>query len=328
MYRFCFLLLFVSVVSLGQSVEKEFFTERDEKTDVTSAHYYLAGKKKIFIRGIDTVESYVDTVLSYYTKDNGRKSKKVYNQEGFLQGQYSEFYENGKLKEKGSYFRDRKIGYIIRWYPDGRPQSTLQYFDEKGKISDWEALDFKIINYWDSMGTQVVNNGNGHCRCYLLQEVERPVLEKGRVRGGLRDSVWLSIFADTVLYKEVYKDGVLETGVRYDKGVESAYDKFTMIPAYEGGLYDLMHYIGSNLRYPPDARKRRIQGQVFVTFVVYEDGTPHEFEIHTGVAHDLDQEALRVLSGTRKWIPGKLRGKPARLRMTLPIRFKLVGYPY
>jgi TonB family protein len=149
------------------------------------------------------------------------------------------------------------------------------------------------------------------------------VLEKGRVKDGLRDSVWLSIVGDTVLYKEIYKNGLFQSGTRYDKGMVSEYDKLETVPEYNGGIDALIYDIGHALRYPPDARKRRAQGQVFIAFVVYEDGTPHELEVYKAVDPDLDREALRVVSAMKGWIPGKLRGKSARVRKVLPLTFKL-----
>ncbi len=77
-------------------------------------------------------------------------------------------------------------------------------------------------------------------------------------------------------------------------------------------------YIGRNLRHPHiDA-----EGRVFVEFVVEADGQVTEVKLKKGVAKVLDDEALRLVSSFPKWEPGKLEGKPCRVRYTLPILFR------
>ena len=36
-----------------------------------------------------------------------------------------------------------------------------------------------------------------------------------------------------------------------------------------------------------------------------------------------DEEAVRVIAKAKKWSPGKQRGRPVKVRMILPITFKL-----
>ena len=64
-------------------------------------------------------------------------------------------------------------------------------------------------------------------------------------------------------------------------------------------------------------------------FIVNKDGGIVEPEVIKGVNPSLDKEALRVISGMPKWKPGSQRGKPVRVKYTVPVNFRLdAGYSY
>ena len=85
----------------------------------------------------------------------------------------------------------------------------------------------------------------------------------------------------------------------------------------------MMKYIQQNLRYPEDAKQKGVEGRVFVNFVVEKDGSLSKFKILRSVDPLLDEEALRVVKGMPKWIPGKLGKEIVSMRITLPIPFML-----
>jgi TonB family protein len=94
-------------------------------------------------------------------------------------------------------------------------------------------------------------------------------------------------------------------------------------PAPAGGIKDFYSYIGQNLKYPQEARQAGVQGKVFIQFVVNEYGELTEFKSLKGIGHGCDEEAIRVLQGAEAWNPGTTDGKPVKVRMVLPITFKL-----
>ncbi len=95
------------------------------------------------------------------------------------------------------------------------------------------------------------------------------------------------------------------------------------MPEFPGGMSALGRYIADKVRYPVIAQENRIQGRVYVTFVVNKQGVVENVEIRRGVDPALDKEALRVINSLPNWKPGKQRGKPANVRYTVPINFKL-----
>ena len=59
------------------------------------------------------------------------------------------------------------------------------------------------------------------------------------------------------------------------------------------------------------------------TMVVERDGSVAEAKVVKSVYPSLDEEALRVVSGMPKWIPGKLNGESVRTKYTIPITFRI-----
>ena len=95
------------------------------------------------------------------------------------------------------------------------------------------------------------------------------------------------------------------------------------MPEFPGGEQALRKYIANMVKYPPDAQKNGIQGKVYVTFVVAEDGSVKDAKIARGVDPLLDKEAIRVITSLPKWKPGTQRGKPVNVSYTTPINFVL-----
>jgi TonB family protein len=90
-----------------------------------------------------------------------------------------------------------------------------------------------------------------------------------------------------------------------------------------GGTDAFYKYIGSEIRYPLQARRMGIEGKVFVTFVVEKDGTLSGVKAVKGIGAGCDDEAVRVVQNAPGFTPGTQRGKPVRVQMTLPVLFKL-----
>ncbi len=94
-------------------------------------------------------------------------------------------------------------------------------------------------------------------------------------------------------------------------------------PEFPGGTQALLDYLRKNIKYPPICRENGIQGRVLVSFVVNKDGAIVEPQVVKSVNKQLDQEALRVISTMPNWKPGKQRGKPVRVKYTVPVNFRL-----
>lgn len=70
-------------------------------------------------------------------------------------------------------------------------------------------------------------------------------------------------------------------------------------------------------------KQKKIQGRVFISFVVEADGSVTHVRLLRGIYPSIDSEALWVVKKMPKWTPGMQRGKNVRVAFTLPINFSL-----
>ena len=97
-------------------------------------------------------------------------------------------------------------------------------------------------------------------------------------------------------------------------------------PRFPGGVPAMYKWIGKNLIYPPNAKKNRIQGKLFVRFTITEDGTVIDPVILKGQNIDyFEKEVYRLVRAFPKWTPATRNGVAVSTYFTMPIAFKL--YP-
>ena len=101
------------------------------------------------------------------------------------------------------------------------------------------------------------------------------------------------------------------------------YDSVDVLPEFPGGWPGLGQFILKNLKYPESAIKSQTQGKVFVSFIVWSDGSVGEVKIKQGIGHGCDEEAMRVVKMMPKWKPGEKGGKVVNVHFVLPINFAL-----
>ncbi|WP_165903593.1 energy transducer TonB [Hymenobacter gummosus] len=118
------------------------------------------------------------------------------------------------------------------------------------------------------------------------------------------------------------------------------------MPEYQGGMEQLMQDLSTLVKYPEAAKKDKLEGKVFVGFVVAADGSMQDVKIRKGISHPLtypgqdgkpvtttistpadqalDQAALRAVQALPgRWTPGRQDGKPVAVAYTIPITFAL-----
>ena len=93
------------------------------------------------------------------------------------------------------------------------------------------------------------------------------------------------------------------------------------MPEFPGGMEALNTYLRNNIRYPQEAQKAGIQGQVIIQFIVSKDGSITDAEVVESVDPQLDAEGLRLIKNMPRWKPGMRKGQAIRVKQTLPIRF-------
>lgn len=95
------------------------------------------------------------------------------------------------------------------------------------------------------------------------------------------------------------------------------------MPCFPGGLPLLAPFLAANLQYPEEARKAKVQGTVFVAFVVEKTGSIRDVQVLKGIGYGCNEEAERVIKLMPAWTPGTQGGKPVAVRYAVPVRFIL-----
>jgi TonB family protein len=94
-------------------------------------------------------------------------------------------------------------------------------------------------------------------------------------------------------------------------------------PQFPGGLEGLGKFLGKTIRYPKVDKDNKVQGRVFVEFVVERNGSVSNIKALKAPSETLKAEAVRVMKLSPNWIPGYQNSKAVRVKFTIPINFTL-----
>lgn len=95
-------------------------------------------------------------------------------------------------------------------------------------------------------------------------------------------------------------------------------------PSFNGGdANEFSKWVNSKLQYPEIAKENGVQGRVTLQFTVNPDGSVSNVKVLRGVDSSLDKEAVRVVSMSPKWKPGKQRDRAVKVTFTFPVIFQL-----
>jgi len=85
-------------------------------------------------------------------------------------------------------------------------------------------------------------------------------------------------------------------------------------------MNEFYKFIGANYVYPKEAQAAKVEGRVLISFVVEVDGSLTEIEILRNLGYGTGEAAVAMLKKSPKWKPGIQKGKPVRVRFTLPLQ--------
>ncbi|HLP14071.1 MAG TPA: energy transducer TonB [Flavobacteriales bacterium] len=92
---------------------------------------------------------------------------------------------------------------------------------------------------------------------------------------------------------------------------------------FPGGPDALAKFLSSELKYPTKAYEKKVEGKVYVEFVIDETGKVKGVRVKRKGDPDLDAEAIRVVKAMPNWTPAKVIGKPVKSMTVLPVNFVL-----
>ena len=98
------------------------------------------------------------------------------------------------------------------------------------------------------------------------------------------------------------------------------------MPSFQGGdLNTFRAWVQQNVKFPQIALENGIQGRVVLSFVIEKDGRLTNIQVLQTPDRSLSEEAIRVLSKSPKWTPGKQRNQVVRVKYTLPVDFRVAN---
>jgi TonB family protein len=106
---------------------------------------------------------------------------------------------------------------------------------------------------------------------------------------------------------------------------DGTYTIVEQMPVYPGGDTALIGFISRNIKYPKEAKDKKIEGRVIVRFCVTSEGKVTKIQVIRGVDPLLDAEAVRVIGMMAEWKPGLQGGKPVNVWYSVPVTFSLSG---
>lgn len=95
-------------------------------------------------------------------------------------------------------------------------------------------------------------------------------------------------------------------------------------PGFKGGDANAFSkWVASKLVYPEIAKENGVQGRVMISFTIKADGSVANVKVTRSLDPALDKEAVRVVSSSPKWTPGKQRDRAVNVTYSLPVIFQL-----
>ena len=125
-----------------------------------------------------------------------------------------------------------------------------------------------------------------------------------------------SLGVEIMDYVEVEEEVVEEEAIPFQLVEEK--------PSFNGGdANQFSKWVNQRLVYPEIAKENGVQGRVTLQFTVEKDGSVTKVKVLRGVDPSLDKEAVRVVSMSPKWSPGKQRDRAVPVTYTFPVIFQL-----
>lgn len=264
-----------------------------EAAQIKVTDYYINGK--IQMTGALTVDDSLKTGDYFYYNEAGG----IQDQEHFLNGKKDginkSYYSGGVLAYEALYREGFRSGYCKAYDSTGRLLMKEYYIEDPDKVRQLLAAD---------------------------------TTGSGEERQGLQDGKSYYYHTNGALAsEELFRDGKFVSANFFDTtGRVIYYDhepgSTLLHPVFLKG--DYIRFLSQQVRYPKDARKKRVSGKVYVDFVIETDGTVSLVTVSKPAHPLLDQaaaEAVKTTSGL--WKPGKKHNLPARVRYSVPIDFTL-----
>lgn len=241
---------------------------------------------------------------------------------GKIQYLVRDYYMSGQLQMTGAYKSispDNKTGTFKYWYENGQCQLVCSYMNN--------MLEGEYLEYYNNgkiKNKKTYKNG-------LLDGTEKSWTSEGflakvvEYKDGVKHGRFLTYYDNgQLIRKDIYRNNRFIKGNCYTReGKDTSYFEYFIMPKFKGGLEGFKKFILDGIEYPEIARYNREEGQVYLKFTVDKEGNVIKSKIIKADKEYFNEEVMRVLELSPKWIPGRKDGRLIDVSITIPISFKI-----
>lgn len=248
---------------------------------------------------------------------------------GQLQGNAICFYPNGKRQSIFTYLDGYIVGAYYEYYPEGKLYNIRVY------PASYHAVHHDLKDCYDRDGTQICKDGEG--KWVFYDDNFKNIALEGPVKNGVMQGVWHGrtyVFADTVEYNIVYKQGYAISGKSYDKaGNVYPFINSMDSPVIQGNRIDFIDVFERHLILPKniDVSKGSLDTLRF-SFVLEKDGSISHIQPIGQADPQITIAVAEALKQCPKWTPRKYYGLPMLSQIVFPLLKPKgqgqLGYPY
>lgn len=272
--------------SLAIDVDEVHYDSNGVETTSPDAYYYRVGHR-------DALGRWDGPVREYYS--NGSLKMKGHYRENKRNGIFLFYSEAQTYTEAGRYIDDRRFGKWETYHPNGRLASEAFYNN-----------NYFLNSMWDSLGNQLVVDGNGREIQHFPNGV---VATEGEYRHGLKEGYWYGRYPNgEIHYEEQFSNGRLVSGKSRNLWGETfLYDATSLTPMPEGGFERFADYLKSETKKIDDE-----MGHVKLSFRVAVDGSINNIVIDQSSGSSfLDKKAQDIILNGPSWLPARNHGYEA-----------------
>jgi TonB family protein len=215
-----------------------------------------------------------------------------------LHGFYRSWWDDGSIREQGTYQFGRKHGIWLETEPGKGKSASGEYFNDR-KEGLWTQLDSNAI----VESVYEWKDGKRHGKFFLYDGTGQKTNE--------------GVYRNDTLIGELFKQPVVTKPYLKSCNIEQISD------VYQCTDNVLTQFVYTELRYPSEARKNGIHGRAHVQWDVMADGSVQNIRVPQSLSNDIEAEIKRVLNRVPGWAPALRDGVPVDRTVSMPINFSL-----
>lgn len=211
------------------------------------------------------------------------------------------------------------------WALQHLPEPVAYYQMVDYKTTDFSLEEVKIprIEQKKKPGKAPVQNQNIDAPPVVKEEVAKPQpIEKAKTDSKVSTDDQTEQIGENGDKKEETLKSVSSDTTGTNLYSEEIFMKVEIPAEFPGGPAAFGRFIGENIQYPDYAKKNKVDGIVYIHMIVNNDGSLADVKVQRGIEETCNNEVLRLIKSSPKWIPARQKGKFVRQRMIIPIHFK------